>query len=85
MSLCYAYRPPSSKVEWLKIFSESLDKSVYENKETVILGDFNFDLFKLCQNLKSWLQLMESLNFTQCVKYPTIITDNSSTLIIIIH
>ena len=51
MLLCYSYRPPSSKVEWLNLFSESLDKSFNENKETVILGDFNFDLFKLTQNL----------------------------------
>jgi len=67
MLLCYSYRPPSSKEEWLTLFSESLDKSFNENKETVILGDFNFDLLKLCHNSKSWLQPMESMNFTQLV------------------
>ena len=66
--MCYSYRPPSSKVEWLNSVSESLDKSFNENKETVILGDFNFDLLKLCHNSKSGLQLMESMNFTQLVK-----------------
>ena len=86
MLLCYSYRPPSSKVEWLNSVSESLDKSFNENKETVILGDFNFDLLKLCHNSKSLLQLMESMNFTQLVKCPTIkcptrITEYSSTLI----
>ena len=71
MLLCYSYRPPSSKVEWLNNVSESLDESFNENKETVILGDFNFDLIKLCHNSKYRLQLMESMHFTQLVKYPT--------------
>ena len=79
--LCYSYRPPSSKVEWLDIFSDSLDKSFNENKETIILGDFNFDLLKSCLYSKSWLQLMESMNFTQLVKFPTRITDRTTTLI----
>ena len=80
--MCFSYIPPSSKVEWLNIlFSESLDKSFNEKKDTVILGDFNFDLLKLCHNSKSWLQLMESMNFTQLVKCPTRTTACSSTLI----
>jgi len=66
--LCYSYRPPTSKVEWLNSVSESLDKSFNENKETVILGNFNFDLLKVCHNSKSGLQLIESMNFTQLVK-----------------
>ena len=71
MLLCYSYRPPSTKVEWLNNFSESLHKSFNENKETVILGDFNFDGIELCHYSKSWLQLMESMNFTQLVQCPT--------------
>ena len=42
---------------------------------------YNFDLLKLCLNSKSWLQLIESTNFTQLVKCPTRIIDTSSTLI----
>jgi len=79
--LCYSYRPPSSKVEWVDLFSVSLDRSFNENKETIVLGDFNFDLLKSCINSKPWLQLMESLNFTQLVTSPTRITDRTSTLI----
>jgi len=59
----------------IKNLSESLDKSFIENKETVILGDFDFDLPKLCHTSKSWLQLMESMNFTQLVKCPTRTTE----------
>jgi len=69
--LWYSYRPPSTKVDWLNNFSESLHKSFNENKKTVILGDFNFDGIKLSYNSKSWLQLMESMNFTQLVQCPT--------------
>ena len=81
MLLCYSYKPPSSKVEWLNNVSESLDTSFNENKETVILGEFNFDLLKLSHNSNSWLQLVESMNFTQLVKCPTRTTACSSTLI----
>ena len=42
---------------------------------------YNFDLLKLCHYSKSWLQLIESTNFTQLVLCPTRITDTSSTLI----
>jgi len=40
-----------------------------------------FDLLKLSHHSKSWLPLMESMNFTQLVKCPTRTTEYSSTLI----
>ena len=82
ISLCYAYRPPSSKVEWLNLFSEGLDKPFNENKETVIQGIFLTLIYlNYVYNSNSWLQLMESMNFTQLVKCPTRTTACSSTLI----
>jgi len=44
--LCYTYRPPSSEVVWLDLFSDSLDISFNENKETIMFGDFNFDIYE---------------------------------------
>jgi len=82
ISLCYAYRPPSSKVEWLNLFSEGLDKPFNENKETVIQGIFLTLIYlNYVYNSNSWLQLKESMKFTQLVKCPTRTTEYSLTLI----
>ena len=44
--LCCTYRPPSSEVVWLDLFSDSLDISFNENKETIMFGDFNYDIYE---------------------------------------
>ena len=44
--LCYTYRPPSSEVVWLDLFSDSPDISFNENKETIMFGDFNYDIYE---------------------------------------
>jgi len=46
MLVCYSHRPPSSKVQWVDPFLNVLDKSYDECKETIVLGDFNFDILK---------------------------------------
>lgn len=79
--VCYTYRPPSSKVEWLTHFSNSLDKSYSESKECIILGDFNFDLLKQDHNSNTWISLLDSVDFTQLVCQPTRVTQTTSTLI----
>ena len=65
----------------MDIFADSLDKSFNENKQTIIIGDFNFDLLKSCLYSNSWLQLMESMYLTPLFKFPTRITDRTTTLI----
>ena len=79
--ISYVYRPPSSKVQWVKDFTLMLDNSLSDEKECIVLGDFNFDLLKIDSPSKSWLDLMESVNFKQLVKDPTRVTLNSATLI----
>ena len=79
--LCYCYRPPSSKVDWLTDFTESLEKANTECKECIIFGDFNFDICKTSGNSKTWIDLMSSFNFTQLVNNPTRISIQSKTLI----
>ena len=39
--LGYTYRPPSSNQRWMTEFEEVLEQLYTENKETIILGDFN--------------------------------------------
>ena len=45
---------------------QTLWKNV-EQKECIVLGDFNFDILKLVGSSRVWLELMESFNYTQLV------------------
>ena len=38
-----------------------------EQKECIVLGDFNFDKLKLVGSSRVWLELMESFNYSQFV------------------
>ena len=55
--LCYCYRPPSCNVSWPSDFSDSMEKCFLEQKECIILGDFNFDKLKLVGSSRVWLEL----------------------------
>jgi len=60
--LCYCYRPPSCDVSWLSDFSDSMEKKNLEQKECIVLRDFNFDILKLVGSSRVWLERMESFN-----------------------
>ena len=79
--LGYVYRPPSSLVNWIDGFECILDKVFLEDKEVILLGDFNFDLLNNKPVNKSWLDVMQNYNFTQLINQPTRICDSSQTLI----
>ena len=78
------YRPPiSSKylpIDFNKNFNDLLTRASTENKETLILGDFNVDFLKNDNNkvIKDTFKLH---GFTQLIKYATRITKDSQTLI----
>lgn len=44
--ICYVYRPPSAPTLWRQKFIEILKKIDEEDKETIILGDFNVNALK---------------------------------------
>ena len=79
--LCYCYRPQSCNVSWLSDFSDSMEKCFLQQKECIILGDFNFDILKSVGSSRVWLELMESFNYSQLGDKPTRISQHSSTLI----
>ena len=78
------YRPPGSSVyipnEFNKTFNDMLLNGTKENKEIIILGDFNVDYLKPNDNkeIKSIFQLF---GLKQLIKTATRITNESSTLI----
>ena len=78
----YIYRPPNSPVAWYDRFSNELEKVSYLNCETILTGDFNFDLLQPDVALNGrWHDVIQINNFTQIVKEPTRITENTCTLI----
>lgn len=79
--LCNSYRPPSSKTQWLASFNDTIDSALADEKECIIVGDFNFDLLNDSPLSNSWLDQMHSANFSQLVNCPTRVTPLSATLI----
>ena len=46
------YRPPDSKVEFNDRFEEFIDKVIGENKEYILMGDFNKNLLNVDTNIE---------------------------------
>ena len=78
--ICYAYIPPDSSKTWLDLFENQLEKAFSDNKELIVLGDFNIDLVRDCP-VKQWNDITTSFNLEQMIKSPTRITDTTSTII----
>ena len=74
------YRPPDSKVEFNDRFEEFIDVVSSQNKEFILLGDFNRNL--LNEEIdRDWGNFMSSLGLTQLISKPTRVTAESQTLI----
>ncbi|KAL4238884.1 hypothetical protein ACF0H5_003591 [Mactra antiquata] len=77
--LGYVYRPPSVLKSWTNEYEIILEKVTCEDKETIIMGDFNINL--LSNTSESWKTMNNLFNFTQFVDSPTRITHSSATII----
>ena len=58
-----------------------MEKCFLEQKECIVLGDFNFDILNIVGSSRVCPELMESFNYSQLVDKPTRISQHSSTLI----
>ena len=74
----FLYRHPKSNSKWYDDFCEMMDNVWLNQKEILIMGDFNIDLLKFCSN---WQNIFTSYNLTQCVTIPTRVTSTCSTLL----
>ncbi|MEW8542134.1 MAG: endonuclease/exonuclease/phosphatase family protein, partial [Candidatus Thiodiazotropha sp.] len=74
------YKNPSEKVEWNDRFEIFIEHVLTEDKEIVLLGDFNKDLFNFNAS-REWSVLTESLGLSQLVMEPTRVTQSTSTLL----
>ena len=64
------YRNPSEKIEWNERFEQFLEHVLVEDKEVILLGDFNKNLLNMNAN-RDWAVLTVSLGFSQKVMQPT--------------
>ncbi|CAC5371646.1 unnamed protein product [Mytilus coruscus] len=74
------YRPPNSNAKWITKFESMLTNVDIEDKEKIILGDFNIDLASRKIPAK-WSHLKNIFNLSQIVSVPTRVTQTSSTLV----
>ena len=73
------FQNPTERVEWMDRFEQFFETILNEEKEIILLGDFNKDLLN-ANTCKEWLILTESLGLSQLVTQPTRVTNNTSTL-----
>ncbi|VDI04166.1 Hypothetical predicted protein [Mytilus galloprovincialis] len=74
------YRPPKSNAEWVTKFELMLTNVDIEDKEMIILGDFNINLSSRKIPAK-WSHLKNIFNLSQIVSVPTRVTQTSSSLV----
>ena len=77
------YRPPNSNHEVLKLIENLIKNLDNEEKEIVILGDFNYDLLNrsVTHNSDNFLEILNLYQLHQLINEPTRITETSKTLI----
>ena len=74
------YRPPDSRIEFNDRFEGFMDNVFKDDKETILMGDFNKNL--LTSNVdRDWLIFTLTLGLTQLFSNPTRITNSTSTFI----
>ena len=74
------YRPPNSKVEFNDRFENFIDHVMREEKEIILIGDFNKNLIN--EEIETeWSNFTTSLGLSQFISVPTRVTETSSTLI----
>ena len=74
------YRPPDSRIEFNDRFEDFIDIIISEDKEFILLGDFNKNLLNE-EIERDWRNFTTSLGLTQLVSEPTRVTKESKTLI----
>lgn len=79
--LCYVYRPPSVTSSWNDDFEHSLEAVYSEDKEIILLGDFNYNYVNNGSVNNSWNNITNAHNFTQFVDKPTRVTTTTSNII----
>ena len=80
------YRPPNSTVELFSAYEKLIEKLDSENKEIILIGDFNCDWTgvksgTMKPQTNKLHEITEAFQFEQMIEQPTRITDHSETII----
>ena len=77
------YRPPASELNVLDTFETYLQSLEMEEKESIILGDFNCNVLEINKtpHTSKLTSLYDEYQYTQLIKQPTRITSSTQTLI----
>ena len=78
------YRPPSESIDdFNQILQNLLGIINKENKDCILLGDFNIDLMKLnmCNSVNEFLEMFLSFSYVPLIENPTRVTETTATLI----
>ena len=78
--LCILYRNPDARACWKDTFETNVEKAQFEDKEILILGDFNKDL-KNERVKNEWINYTTSLSLTQMINTVTREFNGTQTLI----
>ena len=74
------YRHPFSRACWKDAFEKNVEEAQFDDKEVLLLGDFNRDL-KNDQIQREWINYTSSLGLTQLINTPTREFNNTQTII----
>ena len=78
--LGHFYRPPNATSDFWEKFDSTIEKTVEENIDLIILGDFNQDILKINSN-SPFLRILSKYNLQNIINEPTRVTNTTSTCI----
>ena len=83
--LAFVYRPPNENTitynTWINYMEEAISSAYVEDKNIIILGDFNIDLLKKHPRQESSLTVTENYELSQLITKYTRITQKTNSLI----
>ena len=74
------YRPPNSAQNWIDSFEIEIDRAFSEEKEVIVLGDFNINYNEKVVNQK-WVECINVYGLEQLIDKPTRVTNKTETII----
>ena len=74
------YRPPSANNDWINEMQILLETVYTENKEIILVEDFNFNFSNSKCSNSSWNAVTYAFNLKQLVQIPTRVTNHTSTI-----
>jgi len=84
IGVVYRHPTKTNDTKSIELINDTLSKIKKENKRTLIVGDFNYDLLKFekCKTISSFLNSMLENNFQPCILEPSrIIHGNKPSLV----